>query len=301
MQHRYAYVGADLQDLYAVRPGTVTAGAHLADAWFTGGTAADLMHRLDRQPDGILVSAETVVDFQLQPGDRLTLRVTDPRTGTQVPVTFHFLGIVNEFPTAPTDSFLVANQDYVTARAGAAADTHLVDTTGSDPAVVAAELRDRVGAGPAITDITADRALVGSSLTGVDLAGLTRIELGFALALAVAAAGLVLAVDLTERRRTFTILGVLRARPRHLAGFVAAEAVIVTLPALLLGAALGTGLAQVLVTTLSGVFDPPPDSPAVPWTYLVGVVAAVVAAVTVTVTVLVLRTRRPDLTQIRGE
>ncbi|GAB3845370.1 FtsX-like permease family protein [Dactylosporangium cerinum] len=301
MQHRYAYVGADLQDLYAVRPGTVTAGAHLADAWFTGGSAAGLMHRLDLQPDGVLVSAETVLDFQLQPGDRLTLRVTDPRTGAQVPVAFHFLGVVNEFPTAPTDSFLVANQDYVTAQAGAAADTHLVDTTGSDPAAVAAALRARVGTAAAITDITAGRALVGSSLTGVDLAGLTRIELGFALALAVAAAGLVLAVDLTERRRTFTILGVLRARPRHLAGFIAAEAAVVTVPALLLGAALGAGLAQILVATLSGVFDPPPDSPAVAWAYLAGVVAAIAGAVTVTVTVLVLRTRRPDLTLVRSE
>ncbi|GGM50152.1 FtsX-like permease family protein [Dactylosporangium sucinum] len=299
--HRFAYVGADLQDLYAVRPGTVTAGAHLADAWFTGGTAAGLMRRLEQQPDGVLVSAETVVDFQLQPGDRLTLRITDSRTGTPVPVTFRFLGVVNEFPTAPTDSFLVANEGYVAAQAGAGPGTHLVDTTGADPGTVAAALRQRIGAGPAITDITAARATVGSSLTGVDLAGLTRIELGFALALAVAAAGLVLAVDLTERRRTFTILGVLRARPRHLAGFVAAEACVVTVPALLLGAALGAGMAQLLVLILGGAFDPPPDRLALPWGYLAGIVLAIVAAAAGTVTALVLATRRPVLSLVRGD
>ncbi|WP_426502883.1 FtsX-like permease family protein [Dactylosporangium sp. McL0621] len=301
VQHRFAYVGADLQDLYAVQPGTVTAGAHLADAWFTGGTAAQLMHRLQQQPDGILVSAETVTDFQLQPGDRLTLRITDTRTGTASPVDFRFLGVVNEFPTAPTDSFLVANADYVTAHAGPGPATHLIDTGGTDPAAVAAALRQRLGAGPAITDITATRATVGSSLTGVDLAGLTRIELGFALALAVAAAGLVLAADLAERRRTFTILGILRARPRHLAGFVAAEACVVTGPALVLGAAAGVGLAEVLVTILSGVFDPPPDRLALPWGYLGGVLAAILAAVAAAVIALVLATRRPDLTLVRGE
>ncbi|WP_238009145.1 FtsX-like permease family protein [Dactylosporangium sp. AC04546] len=299
--HRFAYVGADLQDLYAVRPGTVTAGAHLADAWFTGGTAAGLMRQLQQQPDGVLVSAETVVDFQLRPGDRLTLRITDTRTGTPVTVAFRFLGVVNEFPTAPTDSFLVANEDYVAGQAGAGPGTHLVDTAGADPAAVAAALRQRIGAGPAITDITAARATVGSSLAGVDLAGLTRIELGFAMALAVAAAGLVLAVDLAERRRTFTILGVLRARPRHLAGFVAAEACVVTAPALLLGAALGAGLAQLLVTILSGAFDPPPDRLALPWGYLVAVGLAVVAAAAGTVTALVFATRRPALSLLRGE
>ncbi|GAA4244534.1 hypothetical protein GCM10022255_007960 [Dactylosporangium darangshiense] len=301
IQHRFAYVGADLQDLYAVQPGTVTAGAHLADAWFTGGTAAELMRQLQHQPDGILVSAETVIDFQLQPGDRLTLRINDARTGTANPVVFRFLGVVNEFPTAPTDSFLVANADYVTAHAGTGPDTHLVDTGGADPATVAAALRQRLGAGPAITDITATRGTVGSSLTGVDLAGLTRIELGFALAIAVAAAGLVLAVDLAERRRIFTILSVLRARPRHLAGFVAAEACVVTVPALLLGAAAGAGLAHVLVTILNGVFDPPPDRLAFPWGYLGIVLFAILAAAATAVTALVLVTRRPALTLLRGE
>ncbi|MEU0556693.1 ABC transporter permease [Dactylosporangium sp. NPDC006015] len=299
IQHRFAYVGADLQDLYAVRPATVTAGAHLADGWFTGGTAAALMQRLDRQPDGVLVSAETVVDFQLQPGDRITLRVTDARTGAATPVDFHFLGVVNEFPTAPTDSFLVVNETYLTAKAGAGPGTHLVDTAGGDPAAVAAALRTRLGPGPAVTDITTSRALVGSSLTAVDLGGLTRIELGFALAIAAAAAGLVLAVDMAERRRTFSVAAALGARRRHLAGFVAGEAAVIVGPAVLAGVALGVGQALVLVATLNGVFDPPPDRLAVPWGYLAVVIGSGVAAAAATVAAVVARTRRPDLTLLR--
>src|SRR5262249_36814174 len=81
MQHRFAYVGADLQDLYGIRPNTMLAAGKLQDAWFQGGSAARLMHTLAAQPDAVLVAAETVQDFQLQPGDLLRLRLRDGGTG----------------------------------------------------------------------------------------------------------------------------------------------------------------------------------------------------------------------------
>ena len=50
----------------------------LQDAYFQGGTARATASRpLAAQPDGVLVSAETVHDFQLRPGDLLTLRLQD--------------------------------------------------------------------------------------------------------------------------------------------------------------------------------------------------------------------------------
>ena len=45
LQHRYAYVGADLQDLYGVRPQTIVAATRLQDAYFQGGTAQSLISR----------------------------------------------------------------------------------------------------------------------------------------------------------------------------------------------------------------------------------------------------------------
>jgi putative ABC transport system permease protein len=100
LQHRFAYVGADLQDLYGVRPQTVTQAASLQDSWFTGGTAEQLIGRLSATPDGVLVSAETVTDYQLHVGDALELRVQDAAGGGPVTATFHYVGVVNEFPTA---------------------------------------------------------------------------------------------------------------------------------------------------------------------------------------------------------
>ena len=77
LQHRFAYIGADLQDLYGVRPQTITSQGKLQNGWFAGGTAAGLMKILANQPDAILVSAETVHDYQLHPGDTIRLRLAE--------------------------------------------------------------------------------------------------------------------------------------------------------------------------------------------------------------------------------
>ena len=90
MQHRFAYIGADLQDLYGVRPATITRATALQDTYFPHATAAALMDTLAAKPDSILVSAETVTDFQLQLGDPVTLRLIDaahPPTATRSPST----------------------------------------------------------------------------------------------------------------------------------------------------------------------------------------------------------------------
>jgi len=225
--HRYAYVGSDLQDMYGVDPHTIAAATKLQNAYFRGGTARETMTRLAATPDGILVSAETVHDFQLQPGDTLLLRLRDAHDGRLTPVRFHYLGVALEFPTAPRDSFLVANASYVAMRSGdPGADALLVDTS-ARPSVVAARIRAAVGLGASVTDVESSRATIGSSLTAVDLRGLTKVELTFALVLAVAAAGLVLAVGQAERRADLATVAALGATPRQLGAFVRSEAVVV--------------------------------------------------------------------------
>jgi putative ABC transport system permease protein len=300
VQHRFGYVGADLQDLYGVRPATITGVTALQDSYFQGGSARRLMDILAAQPDSILVSAETVKDFQLQPGDLLNLRLQDGRTGQLTPVPFHYIGVVNEFPTAPKDSFFVANADYVSASTGNdAVGAFLVDTGGRDIAAVAQRIRDRLGPGPAVTDIAAARGRIGSSLTSVDLAGLTRVELGFALVLAAAAGGLVLALGLAERRRSFAIARALGADRRQLRGFVVGEAAAVTVGGVLIGAVGGGVLSLMLVAVLTGVFDPPPSTLAVPWGYLGGITLLTIGALALAVLITVRMAWRPALELIR--
>src|SRR6202008_984274 len=138
LQHRFAYVGADLQDMFGVRPRTIGAAGKLQDAWFQGGSAGQLMATLARRPDSVLVAAETVKDFQLQPGDTLRLRLQNGRTKRFTTVPFRYAGVAKEFPTAPTDSFLVANADYIAQQTGSnAVGAFLVQTDGTPPRQVA--------------------------------------------------------------------------------------------------------------------------------------------------------------------
>lgn len=300
IQHRFAYVGADLQDLYGVQPASIASVTALQDAYFQGGSAAQLLGELEQHPDSILVSSETVVDFQLKPGDLINLRLQDGQTRQFTTVPFHYAGIVLEFPTAPRDSFFVANADYVAQATGSTAiGAFLVDTGGQDPGAVADRIRSTLGPSATVTDIASVRAAVGSSLTSVDLGGLSRVELSFALFLAAASGALVLALGLAERRRSFAIATALGANGRQLSSFVVAEAGVFAVAGLIAGGLLGWVMSQVLVKVLTGVFDPPPSSLAVPWPYLTVVGAVALLAVAAVAAGTVHLSRRPALRLIR--
>jgi putative ABC transport system permease protein len=300
LQHRFAYVGADLQDLFGVRPQTVASATSLENSWFTGGTANELMARLASTPDGVLVSAETVTDYQLHLGDTLQLRVQTATGGAPVTATFHYVGVANEFPTAPKDSFLVANADYLATVTGDdSVAAFLVDTGGHDTPSVTAALSHAAGPGATVTPLSAAVATIGSSLSSIDLHGLTVLELAFACALGASAGGLVLALGMTERRRTFAVIRALGARPRQAAAFVVGEALVVVVVGLALGAALGSALATVLVSVLSGVFDPPPSALAVPWGYLLLLTVVVVGSILAASAVVLGWTRRAEVAALR--
>jgi len=301
MQHRFAYVGNDLQDLYGIDPRTIASATPMSDAFFGGGHASQVLAGLASQPDAVLVSDETVHDFQLQPGDLLRLRLQFAADHAYHIVQFHYVGIVREFPTAPRDSFLVANASYVAQQTGSNAfQTLLVRTSGSPPAV-AAELRRVLGPGSGATvqDVDSQLRITLSGLTALDLSGLTRLELAFAFVLAAAASGLVLGLGLAERRRTFAIASALGANTRQLAAFVWSEAVFVTVGGTILGAVAGWLLAFVIVKELTGVFDPPPQHLFVPWGYLIAIAAITGAAVATAGSLAIRATRRPALRILR--
>jgi putative ABC transport system permease protein len=215
-------------------------------------------------------------------------------------VPFHYVGVAKEFPTAPRDSFFVANERYVAKATGSdAVGSFLVQTGGSDPAAVAGRVRALLGTSAQVTDIVNQRQVVGSNLTAVELSGLTKVELGFALVLAAAATGLTLGLGFQERRRTFAIASALGAKRRQLGGFVWSESVFVTAAGLLLGAVIAVGISDMLVKVLTGVFDPPPDVLSVPWAYLTGVTALVCATVAAAGAMTLRALRRPAIEELR--
>ncbi len=281
MQHRFAYVGADLQDLYGIDPTQIERATSLSDAYFGGGSAVDVLKQLSVTPDGVLVSEETVQDFQLQLGDTINLRLVDARDHQYHPVPFKFIGVAREFPTAPKDSFLVANSSYVARMTGTDASEYVLMRARGDPAELARQATAVLTSDPSLKVIDIGQAanLIGSSLTAVDLRGLTRIELGFSVVMAAAAAGLMLLLGFIERRRNFAILNAIGAKPRQLAAFLWGEGLLVIVGGFVFGLVSGIATAWMLVKQLTGVFDPPPDALSIPWAYLGTVLCLVVGSV----------------------
>jgi putative ABC transport system permease protein len=121
-----------------------------------------------------------------------------------------------------------------------------------------------------------------SGLAGSDLTGLSRLELGFGVLLALACSGLALLGGIVERRRALVLLAALGATARQRGRFLSAEARAVVVSGVLGGAAIGATIAYLLVKVLTGIFDPAPAVATIPWQYLgllVGLVAVVTAAV----------------------
>ena len=144
--------------------------------------------------DGILVSKETISDYQLKLGDLLNLRVLDHRSGRFHVVPFHVAGIVQEFPSAPRDSFMVANLPYLQA-ADHAGGPNVVFVEAADPPATAPAVAQATRTdGTIVKNIDQQTRQTVSSITTVDLRGISQIEEAFTIALAAAAMALFVAL-----------------------------------------------------------------------------------------------------------
>ncbi len=276
MMHRFAYVGADLQDIFGIDPVAIADATDLSNAFFANNDAAGTMRLLASHRDGVLLAQETVNDFQLHVGDLVTLRVQSAKDHQYHAVTFHFLGVVREFSTAPKDSFILCNADYLAEQSGDPSREVVLIRGSVPPAVLAARIRPVVAQLPGVrvTDLGTVQRTISSSLTAVDLHGLTWIELSYAILLIAGASGLVLGLGLIERRRDFALLAAMGASARQMGSFLWSEGLIILLSGMILGFATGFGIAKMLVKVLTGVFDPPPQSLTIPWAYLAVLIVA---------------------------
>jgi putative ABC transport system permease protein len=302
VDHSYAYVGPDLQDTYGIDATTLPRATTLRDSYFLGASARDTMARLRARPDAILVSTETITDYQLHRGDLLELRVLDHRSGRFHIVPFHVAGIVQEFPSAPRDSFMVANLAYLRAADHAGGPNTIFIGTRGDPRQVARRVAAATRAdGTSVKDIRQQTEQTASSITTVDLSGISRIERTFTWVLAAAAMVLFAGLAVAERRRELATMAAVGAPLREVAAFLWSEVALVLAGSLALAAGLGWLLAQMLVAMLRHVFDPPPDHLAIPWGFLGTLDAAALGGAAVACIVATLALRRLPLGAILRE
>ncbi|MFZ1882385.1 MAG: FtsX-like permease family protein, partial [Rhodoplanes sp.] len=302
MMHRFAYVGADLQDMFGINPAHIGKVTTISNAYFANHNADKTLALLAETPDGVLVSQETVNDFQLQPGDRLNLRLQSALDHQYHVVPFRLIDVVREFPTAPKDSFLVANANYIASNTGSDAAEVVLLRTSKDAEAAVLAARKLVGpqGGMKVTTLGETQAIISSSLTAVDLRGLTTLELAFSVLMIAGVTGLVLALDLTERRRSFTILSALGARSSQLGAFLWSEGLFVVFGGAILGIVIGFGIAYVLVTLLAGVFDPPPEALSIPWLYVAVALGTALVCGSLAIAGVQALSKKPDLETLRG-
>ncbi|HKB50444.1 MAG TPA: FtsX-like permease family protein [Solirubrobacterales bacterium] len=302
VDHSYAYVGPDLQDTFGIEPASIGKATTLRDSYFIGGSAQTMMSRLQSRPDGILVSKETITDYSLKVGDLLRLRVLDHRSGQFHIVPFHVVGAVQEFPSAPRDSFMVANLAYLRKADHAGGPNVVFASASEDPAAVASRVTAATkGFGVSVKDIRQQSVQTVSSITTVDLTGISRLEQAFAIVLAAAAMWLFVNLVVSERRHEFATMAALGASLRDIGAFVRSEAVAVLAAALALAAVLGWLLAEMLIAMLQHVFDPPPDHLAIPWSFLGLLALAAVAGALLAAAVAARSLRRLPLGAILRE
>jgi putative ABC transport system permease protein len=301
MQHRFAYVGGDLQDLYGIAPLSIGKAMRMSNAYFQSGNAAGTLASLAETPDGVLVSEETVRDYQLQRGDEINLRLQNAGDHQYHAVPFHLVGIVREFPTAPRDSFLVANATYVAQQTGSSAAEIVLLRSRGDPTRLASEARGILGpaSGLRVSDISGALRLINSSLTAIDVGGLTTIELSFAVLMLLGAAGIVFILNLAERRRAFAIMSAVGAKGPQIRAFIWSEGLLVFLGGSGAGLLAGLLLAGMLVQLLTGVFDPPPEGLTIPWLYLAILAVAMFAATLAAAVATQITLRRPVIEALR--
>jgi putative ABC transport system permease protein len=102
----------------------------------------------------------------------------------------------------------------------------------------------------------------------------------------------VIGLGVAERSRSIAVATALGASNSQVRRFGSAEPAYVLVMGTLCGLGTGVGLSYLLVKVLTGVFDPPPSSLAVPWEYLLAVVASTLGAVVLAVLLVIERARR---------
>jgi len=147
------------------------------------------MSRLANTKDGILVSKETITDYSLNPGDLLRLRVptSAPESSTSSRSTS---SARSRSSLGPRDSFMVANLPYLLPATGAPGPNEVFAKASGSPTAVAARVAAATAPlGATVKNVDQQAVQTVSSITDVDMKGISHIEEAFAIALAAAAMG----------------------------------------------------------------------------------------------------------------
>jgi len=286
----------------AVDPRTFGEVAPLDSGFFTDVSPSDAMNALARDPFAVLVDKETSESFNLRPGDTVKLQVPSPALGQPALVAFRVAGTVIQFPGFPLGlDFVGTLEAYQQATGTTTPSYFLVRTDGTQAANARVTDALRAGLGTTVPARIETTAVVGNldqtSLAGLSLTGLGRVEGLYMLLIACLATVLFVTAILMQRateRATMRALGLAR---RRLHALIFGETVFVASTSVVVGTLVGIPMAYLFEQILRRIFVVPPGLrvPLSAGALVVGVLAVTLVVSGVIVSAAIRRLRLVEL------
>ena len=254
-----ALIGSEKKSVYGLDVPSFLKTAYLPDAMFENGSAKATLEALANTPNGVLVARDQADKYGINVGDKVLMRLYNPRTALYVPLEGQAVGIYTYLSTSSSDSDFVLNRAFMTGKVGTrGADLFLVKT--ADPAGVTARIQGQFGAGLTLkleNTLTATK-IDSSSLTSLNLGGLGTLERIYTALIVASGLGIFLLSMLDSRRKEFGVLRAMGGDEGQLRRMVGAEVLSLSSLSLLAGLGTGAGVAALFVTLLKVIFLIPP-------------------------------------------
>jgi len=287
----------------AIDPGSFARVAPLDPGFFTDISPGDAMSALGRDPSAVLVDKETADTLNLHKGDTVKLQVPSVALGQPALMTVHVAGTLIQFPGFPLGLDFVGSLDAYQQASGAGTPSFvLVSTDGrkSSSSRVADSLRADAGTSTSMRIETT--AGVGdqdqSSLAGLSLTGLGRVEGLYTLLIACLATVLFVAALLMQRdteRATMRALGLARSR---LHALVFGEVALVATTSVCIGTVIGVPMAYLFEQILRRVFVVPPTRLSLPPSAFLSVVVLLVVTLAIAAAIIAAAIRSVRLVEL---
>jgi putative ABC transport system permease protein len=254
-----ALIGSEKKSVYGIDVTSFEKTAYLKNATFENGSAHETLQALKHTPNGVLLARDQADKYDINIGDKVLMRLYNPRTAQYVPLEAKAVGIYTYLPTSSQDADFALNRDFMTKTVGLnGADVFLVKTL--DPAGVTKAIQEKFGANLTLkleNTLTATK-IDSSSLTSLNLAGLGGLERLYTALIVAASLGVFLISMLQARRKEFGTMRALGTDEHQLRTLLAAESLSISSVSILAGIGIGAVIATLFVMLLRVIFLIPP-------------------------------------------
>jgi putative ABC transport system permease protein len=302
-----AVVGTDPLLFAAIDPVTFEQVAPLNEGFFTDTTPRAAMRALERDHNALLVDKETATDFGFQKGDTVKVQLQSPVLGKPTLASLHVVGTFIQFPGFPLGLDLVGNLTNYQQATGATTPSYFLLRTDGDQhtnAAVTSVLTNSLGETiPARFNTTAETTSPDwTSLAGLSLTGLGRVEGLFTLLIASLAIVIFVVALLVQRNREHAAMRALGLGRQRLRSVVLGEPVFVLAVSVLVGIVISIPMAFMFVQVLRRIFIVPPDTLSFPPTEALLLAGLLVVTIALSAAIISAAIRRMRLVELlRGE